>query len=213
MKRDFGCDVCLRQSGSRCSHDPNSHRPMIRTTVSVGSTPRPRGGWAVRSCSAVGTGTCASFSIIGGAWRENEHWHVNVLEALAGLVLLVAGNIVAPAPFVSEFGNNNVANANARRNATPNLQISEILRHRAEFVSKENITTRQLRVSTEDNVLGDPLSRGARYMKKFREEARKMGAKSFVRMDVPPLIVPMLPVLAELHPGVLREEYESQMDL
>ena len=133
-----------------------------------------------------------------------------MLEALAGLVLLVAGNIVAPAPFVSEFGNNNVANANARRNATPNLQISEILRHRAEFVSKENITTRQLRVSTEDNLLGDPLSRGARYMgKKFREEARKMGAASFVRMDVPPLVVPMLPVLAELHPGVLREDEMS----
>ena len=65
---------------------------------------------------------------------------------------------------------------------------------------------------TEDNVLGDPLSRGPRYMAKFREEARKMGAASFVRMDVPPLIMPLLPVLAKLHPGVLREEYESQMD-
>ena len=37
-----------------------------------------------------------------------------------------------------------------------------------------------------------------------------MGATSFVRMDVPPLIVSMLPALAKLHPGVLREESESR---
>jgi len=143
-------------------------------------------------------------------WRENEKWHVNVFEAVAGLTLLVAGHIVSPAPFVSEFGDNNVANASARRNATPNLQIAEILHHRAEFVSKEKITTRQLRVSTDDNVLGDPLSRGPKYMSKFYEEARKMGATSFVRMDVPPMILALLAVLATLHPEVQREEYDSR---
>jgi len=67
-------------------------------------------------------------------WGADEQWHVNVLEAVAGLTLLVAGHVVSPAPFVSEFGDNNVANASARRNATPNLQIAEILHHRAEFV-------------------------------------------------------------------------------
>ena len=116
-----------------------------------------------------------------------------MLEAVAGLALLVAGHIASPAPFVSEFGDNNVANASARRNATPNLQIAEILHHRAEFASQEKITTRQLRLSIEDNVLGDPLSRGPRYMAKFRKEARKMGATSFVRMDVPSLILSLLP--------------------
>ena len=103
-----------------------------------------------------------------------------MLEAVAGLALLVAGQIVSPAPFVSEFRDNNVANASARRNTTPNLQIAEILHHRADFGTKENIITRQLRVRTDDNVLGDPLSRGPEYMNKFREEARKMGETSSV---------------------------------
>ena len=145
-------------------------------------------------------------------WGADEQWHVNVLEAVAGLTLLVAGHVASPAPFVSEFGDNNVANASARRNATPNLQIAEILHHRADFVSTEKITTRQLRVSTEDNVLGDPLSRGPKYMSKFYEEARKMGATSFVRMDVPPMILSLMAVLASLHPAVLQEEYDSRMD-
>ena len=108
-----------------------------------------------------------------------------MLEAIAGLTLLAAGHLVSPAPFVSEFGDNNVANSSARRNATPNLQIAEVLHRRADFVAQERITTRQLRVSTDDNVLGDPLSRGPKYMNKFREEATKMGATSFVRMKVP----------------------------
>ena len=143
-------------------------------------------------------------------WGADEQWHVNVLEAVAGLTLLVAGHIVSPAPFVSEFGDNNVANASARRNATPNLQIAEVLHVRAEFVSQERITTRQLRVSTEDNVLGDPLSRGPKYMHLFYKEAKKMGATSFVRMDVPPSILSLLAVLATLHPEVLREELDSR---
>ena len=37
-------------------------------------------------------------------WRENEQWHVNMLEVVAGLALLVTGEIASPAPFVSEFG-------------------------------------------------------------------------------------------------------------
>ena len=37
-------------------------------------------------------------------------------------------------------------------------------------------------------------------MSKFYEEARKMGATSFVRMDVPPMILTLLTVLATLHP-------------
>ena len=37
-----------------------------------------------------------------------------------------------------------------------------------------------------------------------------MGAISFVRMDVPPIILSLLTVLAKLHPEVLRGEYKSQ---
>ena len=143
-------------------------------------------------------------------WTADQQWHVNVLEAVAGLTLLVAGHRVSPAPFVSEFGDNNVANSSARRNATPNLQIAEVLHVRADFVAQELITTRQLRVSTDDNVLGDPLSRGPKYMNKFREEATKMGATSFVRMEVPEMILSMLVTLAALHPHVLQEESESR---
>ena len=104
-------------------------------------------------------------------WTADQQWHVNVLEAVAGLTLLVAGHFVSPPPFVSEFGDNNVANSSARRNATPNLQLAEVLHVRSDFVSQERITTRQLRVSTEDSALGDPLSRGPTYMNKFREAA------------------------------------------
>ena len=61
-------------------------------------------------------------------------------------------------------------------------------------------------------MLGDPLSRGPKYMNKFYEEARKMGATSFVRMDVPPMILSLMAVLAKPHPGVLREEYDARME-
>ena len=143
-------------------------------------------------------------------WAENEQWHVNVLEAVAGLTLLIAGHLASPAPFVSEFGDNNVANASARRNSTPNLQIAQVLRRRAAFVSAESITTRQYRVSTEDNVLGDPLSRGPAYMEKFYEAARAMGATSFVRMELPSAIRTLLTELVEIYPEVQRVEREAE---
>jgi hypothetical protein len=143
-------------------------------------------------------------------WGECEHWHVNVLEAVAGFTLLVAGQIASPAPFVTEYGDNNVANAGARRNATPNLQIARVLQERADYVHGECITTRQRRVSSEDNVLGDPLSRGPEYMSKFKAAARDMGAVSFVRMEIPPLIRRLLTELARVFPEVKREEDERR---
>ena len=98
-------------------------------------------------------------------WSELQQlWHVNVLEAIAGLTLLAAGYAVSPAPFVTEFGDSNVAsNASARKNATPNLQIAQAVRRRASFVKDEQITTRQFKVTTGGNVLGDPLSRGFKH--------------------------------------------------
>ena len=137
-------------------------------------------------------------------------WHVNVHETIAGITLLVTGHAVSPAPFVTEFGDNNVANASARKNASPNLQISQVLRHRASFVKDEQITTRQFRVSSEDNVLGDPLSRGPTKMSLFKKNARDQGATSFVRMDIPPMIFRILDELAELHPEVVRMEEQQR---
>ena len=144
-------------------------------------------------------------------WSEKERgWHVNVFEAVAGLTLLVTGHIASPAPFVSEFGDNNAANASAYRNATPNLQIARVLQKRADFVTDNRVATRQFRVSTDDNVLGDPLSRGPRYMSKFKEAARAMGATSFVRMPIPPLITSLMADLEEIFPEVERMERENR---
>ena len=144
-------------------------------------------------------------------WSEKERgWHVNVFEAVAGLTLLVTGHVASPAPFVSEFGDNNAANASAYRNATPNLQIARVLQKRADFVTDDRIATRQFRVSTEDNVLGDPLSRGPRYMSKFKNTARAMGATSFVRMPIPPLITSLLVDLEGIFPEVERVERENR---
>ena len=58
--------------------------------------------------------------------------------------------------------------------------------------------------------LATRFSRGPKYMNKFREEAIKMGATSFIRMEVPEIIMPMLVKLAALHPHVLQEESESR---
>ena len=135
---------------------------------------------------------------------------MNVVEAAAVLTLLVARHIASPAPFVSEFGDNNAANASAYRNATPNLQIARVLQKRADFVTDNRIITRQFRVSSEDNELGDPLSRGPRYMSKFKDAARAMGATSFGRMPIPPLITSLLADLEEISPEVERVERENR---
>ena len=109
-----------------------------------------------------------------------------------------------------EFGDNNVANASARKMATPNLQVAQVLRRRATFVKDEQITTRQFRVTTHDNVLGDPLSRGPKYMSLFKKNARDQGATSFVRMKTPAIIFSLLGELAELHPMVVRVEEQQR---
>ena len=74
----------------------------------------------------------------------------------------------------------------------------------------EQITTRQFRVSSEENVLGDPLSRGPKYMSLFKKNARDQGATSFVRMEIPPMILRLLDELAELHPEVVRVEDQQR---
>ena len=145
-------------------------------------------------------------------WSEKERgWHVNAFEAVAGLTLLATGHIASPAPFVSEYGDNNAANASAYRNATSDLQIARVLQKRADFVTANRIATRQFRVSTEDNVLGDPLSRGPRCMSKFKEAACAMGATSFARMPIPPLITSLLTDLEDFFPrGGTRREREQR---
>ena len=189
-----------------------------RVTFPPSDSPDHRVGWFDASTSwgmggaflvPRGDGYVAYFYVF--EWSAlQQRWHVNVLEAVAGLTLLVAGHVVSPAPFVTEFGDNNVANASARKNASPNLQIAQVLRHRASYVKDEQITTRQFRVSSEENVLGDPLSRGPKYMARFKKNARDQGATSFVRMEIPPMILRLLDELAELHPEVVRVEEQQR---
>ena len=166
--------------------------------------------WGMGGAFLVRRGTNAIAFLYTYEWSENERWHVNVLEAVAGLALLVTGRIASPAPFVSEFGDNNAANASAYRNATPDLQIARVLQTRADFVTDNRIATRQFGVSTDDNVLGDPLSRGPRYMSKFKDAARDMGATSFVRMPIPSLITSLRVDLEEISPEVEHVERENR---
>ena len=79
-------------------------------------------------------------------------------------------------------------------------------------MTDNRIATRQFRVSTDGNVLGGPLSRGPRYMSKFKEAARAiyMGATSFVRMPIPPLITSLLADLEDIFPEVERMERENR---
>ena len=69
--------------------------------------------WGMGGAFLVRRGKNAIASFYTYEWSESEQWHVNVLEAVAGLTLLVTGHIASPAPFVSEFGDNNTANASA----------------------------------------------------------------------------------------------------
>ena len=77
-------------------------------------------------------------------------------------------------------------------------------------MTDSRIAARQFRVSTKDNVLGDLLSRGPRYMSKFKDAARAMGATSFARMPIPPLITSLLVDLEEIFPEVKRVERENR---
>ena len=60
-------------------------------------------------------------------------------------------------------------------------------------------------------MLGDPLSRGPRYMRKFKDAARDIGATSFVRMPIPLLITSLLADLQDFFPrGRTRREREQR---
>ena len=59
---------------------------------------------------------------------------------------------------------------------------SVVLQHRAAFAIQTGVVTRVRRVKSKDNVLADPVSRLARAT--FKEEARKLGATKFVRLDM-----------------------------
>ena len=59
---------------------------------------------------------------------------------------------------------------------------SVVLQYRADFAIQTGVVTRIRRVTSKDNVLADPVSRLA--LETFKEEARKLGAKKFVRLPM-----------------------------
>ena len=158
-----------------------------------------------------GAGYVAYFYVF--EWPSlQQPWHVNVLETIAGLTLLVTGTrsrrrLSLPSSATTTSRTRALAK---KKNATPNLQIAQVLRRRASFAKDEQITTRQFKVTTEDNVLGGPLSRGPNYMSLFKRNAREQDSTSFVRMEIPPMIVSLLDELAEQHPEVVRVEEQQR---
>ena len=144
-------------------------------------------------------------------WTDAQrHWHVNVMESVAGETILEAADAVSPAPFQTGRGDNTTANAGHRKNATRNIQIAAVLRRRADFVLQRRIATRPVYVNTKKNVIGDPLSRGPQYFHEFRRAARQMGATKFVRLDIPSGIFALLREVESLFPEQEQNELESR---
>jgi site-specific DNA-cytosine methylase len=145
------------------------------------------------------------------AWTEEQkRWHVNVMESLAGETILEAGHAVAPSEFVTGLGDNMTANAGHRNNATRNVQICAVLRHRGEFVKANNISTRPVYVNTKKNIIGDPLSRGPKYFQDFRDAATSMGATRFVRLQIPREILGLMDKMGSLYPAQAEQELEER---
>ena len=67
------------------------------------------------------------------------------------------------------------ANADHRNGAVRNVQICAVLRHWGEFIKVNNISTRPVYGNTKKNVIADPLSRGPKYFKDFRDAATGYG--------------------------------------
>ena len=113
-------------------------------------------------------------------------WHINVGEAFAGYASLRLFSAAVNAGAWLEHGDNKVANASARRGATPNRRIAEILRNRGLFIATKALATQQVYVNTLENKMADPLSRGdnAVCMDAFRAAARARGATRFVKLNL-----------------------------
>ena len=135
------------------------------------------------------------------AWTDFEkRYHINVKEGLAGYAALASFYPIAPHRHALAHGDNTTETTTSTTNKSRSALQSVVLQHRADFAIQTGVVTRIRRVTSKDNVLADPVSRLA--LETFKEEARKLGAKKFVRLPMAPeataLIAALGSRLAEL---------------
>ena len=135
------------------------------------------------------------------AWTDFEkRFHINVKEGLAGYAALTSFYPIAPHRHALAHGDNTTETTTSTTNKSRSALQSVVLQHRADFAIQTGVVTRIRRVTSKDNVLADPVSRLA--LETFKEEARKLGAKKFVRLPMAPeanaLIADLGSRLAEL---------------
>ena len=141
------------------------------------------------------------------AWTDDEKlFHINVKEGLAGYAALTSFYPLAPQRHALAHGDNTTETITSAKNKSRSALQSVVLQHRAAFALQTGVVTRVRRVSSEDNVLADPVSRLARAT--FKDEARKLGATKFVRLPLAPEVQRLLDDLTE-RVGELRADGES----
>ena len=119
------------------------------------------------------------------AWTDFEkRYHINVKEGLAGYAALTSFYPIAPHRHALAHGDNTTETTTSATNKSRSALQSVVLQHRADFAIQTGVVTRIRRVTSKDNVLADPVSRLA--LETFKEEARKLGAKKFVRLPMAP---------------------------
>ena len=140
--------------------------------------------WGCGGAFVDAEGTCFFWQY---RWTKGmgTEWHINVGETFAGYGTLRLVSSLVPHDSFVEHGGNMVANASARRGASPNRQISEVLRERGLFVTRRVVASAKVYVNTKTNKMADPLSRGDddKTIKAFVDAARARGAVRFVRVQ------------------------------
>jgi len=116
-------------------------------------------------------------------WTDFEkRYHINVKEGLAGYAALTRFYPIAPHRHALAHGDNTTDTTTSATNKSRSALQSVVLQHRADFAIQTGVVTRIRRVTSKDNVLADPVSRLA--LETFKEEARKLSAKKFVRLPM-----------------------------
>ena len=120
--------------------------------------------------------------------------HINLKEGVAGHTALTGFYPLAPRPTALAHGDNTTEQRTSETNKARSVLQSVVLQHRAEFVADVNVSCRQARVKSKDNVLSDAISRLDEAG--FRKEARLLGVTRFVRVPLPVEAVRLMDDLA-----------------
>ena len=116
-------------------------------------------------------------------WQgSHRRLHINIKEGIAGHAALTGLYPISPRPAALAHGDNTTEQHTSAANKARSVLQSVVLQHRADFVIRTNVVSRQARVRSKDNVLSDAVSRLNE--KDFRSEARKLGVTRFVRLPL-----------------------------